>query len=157
MATFWFYVSGFGSLLSVVFWLRDEWRIIREAKKYYRILYPAIFVILSVVAIRQYQLIDEMTKIENEAAAISKNWPSLDGIKFISKGERLGIIMAGQTFLEKYKRQFPDTYKDIQELKKGRLGDYTSKTDFSKNSKEYDDLEDVCGATITIVRNLAKK
>ena len=104
----------------------------KDAKKYYRILYPLLFIFLSIIAIHQYHQIDEMNKIENEAAIISKDWPSLDGIKFISKGERLGIIMAGQTFLEKYKDRFPDTYKDIQELKENDSGIMHLKKTFLK-------------------------
>lgn len=157
MTMIWFYLATISSILTVFLWLRDEWKIIKDAKKYYRILYPVFFIALSYIAIRQYQLIDEMSKMENEAAIISKDWPTMDGIKFISKGERLGIIMAGQTFLEKHKEKFPDTYKDFQELKKGRLGDYASKKEISESLKEYDDLEDVCGATITIIKNLTKK
>ncbi len=153
----WFYLASISSILTLFLWLRDEWSLIRDAKKYYRILYPIFFIALSLLAIQQYEQIDEMSKMENEAAIISKDWPSMDGIKFISKGERLGIIMAGQTFLEKHKDQFPDTYKDFQELKKGRLGDYSSKKEFSENLNEYSALEDVCGATITIIKNLTKK
>lgn len=153
----WFYISVIGSLLTIFLWLRDEWKILSNTKKYYRILYPACFVALSVLAIWQYQKINELSEMANEAAVISKDWPTTDHIKYISKGERLGIIMAGQTFLEKHKNKFPDTYKDFQDLKKGRLGDYAPKKDFSESLQEYDDLEDVCGATITIVRNLTKK
>lgn len=153
----WFYFATISSILTVFLWVRDEWKIIKDAKKYYRILYPITFIVLSTIAIRQYQQIDEMSKMENEAAVISKNWPTIDYIQFMSKGEQLGIIMAGQTFLEKHKEKFPDTYEDFQQLKKGRLGDYSSKKEFSESQKEYDDLEDVCGATITIIRNLTKK
>lgn len=80
-----------------------------------------------------------MKKNENEVFKISKDWPTIDRIQFLSKGERLGIILAGQTFLEKHKHHFHDTYVDFQNLKKGRLGNYTSKTDFTENQKEYDD------------------
>lgn len=157
MTMIWFYLAAISSIITVFLWLRDEWNIITDAKKYYRILYPIFFITLSLISILQYQQIDEMSKMENEAAIISRDWPNKDGIKFKSKGEKLGIIMAGQTFLEKYKDQFPDTYKDFQLLKKGRLGDYSSKKDFSESIQETDDLEDVCEATITIVKNLTKK
>jgi hypothetical protein len=155
MNMIWFYITTISSILTIFLWLKDEWKHFKETK--YRVLYPIFFVILSLISIKQYYQISELSRIENEAAIISKGWPTMDGIKFISKGERLGIIMAGQTFLEKYKHQFPDTYKDFQELKKGRLGDYKSKKDFSEKMDEYDDLEDVCGATITIIKNMTKK
>jgi hypothetical protein len=107
----WFYFATISSILTVFLWLRDEWKIIKNANKYYRILYPVVFIVLAIIAIGQYQKIDEMSKLENEAAIISKNWPSIDNLKFMSKGEQLGIIMAGQTFLEKHKEKFPDTYE----------------------------------------------
>ena len=152
-----FFISAFSAIVTILLWIKDEWKSFKSEKSYYKILYPIVFVFLSLTAIFQHYKISEMNKIENEAAIISNNWPSIEQIKFLSKGERLGIIFAGQIFLEKHHLHFWDTYRDFQSLKKGRLGQYSPKGDFSESLKEYDDLEDVCGATITIIKNLAKK
>mgnify|MGYP003582798716 FL=1 len=156
MTTFWFFLTAFSSVLAIFLWLRDEWKKVRNANNYYRLLYPVFFIVLSIISITQYYQLDEMSKMENEATIISKNWPSTEMIKYLPKGERIGIILAGQTFLEKHKTKFPDTYRDFQDLKKRRLGSYGAKQNFSDSQKEYDDLEDVCGATITIIKNLTK-
>jgi hypothetical protein len=156
MSTLLFYITVISSLVTIFIWLRDEFKIIRDSKRYYKVLYPIIFIVLSFIAIGQYYQINQMREIENEAELISKEWPTIDEIKFISKGERLGIIFAGQTFLEKYKEYFPDTYIEFQKFKEGRLGDYSPKNEYPESSYEYDNLEDVCGATITIVKNLTK-
>lgn len=145
-----FIFTTFTSILAVFLWFRDELQKSKSNK--IKLLYPFFFIILSTTAIYYYYQLDEIKKIENEAEKISKNWLNVDMITFLSKGERLGIILTGQTFLEKYKSKFPDTYKEFQALKKGRLGDYKPKHGTNGEYDEYDDLEDVCGATITIIR-----
>ncbi|MES2806664.1 MAG: hypothetical protein V4652_13950 [Bacteroidota bacterium] len=146
-----FWIATFSSIISIFLWARDV--LMNSEGKWIKLLYPIIFMILSSIAIFQYYQLDEMRKIENEAERISKNWPDIDRITFISKGERFGIILSGQTFLEKHKDRFPDTYNEFRSLIKGRLGDYSPKHESDANYAEYDDLEDVCGATITMVRN----
>lgn len=78
-------------------------------------------------------------------------------ISFLTKGERLGIILSGQSFLEKHRDKFPDTYMEFKSLMKGRLGNYQAKHDWDSKYNEYDDLEDVCGATITMIKNFNTK
>lgn len=149
-----FFLTTFTSILSVFLWFRDELQ--KSKNRRIKLLYPIFFIILSTSAIYYYYQLDEIKKIENEAERISKDWPNVDMITFLSKGERLGIILTGQTFLEKYKSKFPDTYKEFQALKKGRLGDYKPKHGTSGEYDEYNDLEDVCGATITIIKTFKK-
>lgn len=150
-----FIFTSFASILAVFSWLREELK--KSERNRIKLLYPIVFIVLSLTAIYFYYQLGEINKIENEAEKISKNWPNVDGITFLSKGERLGIILTGQTFLEKHKDKFPDTYKDFQALKKGRLGDYKPKHNTDGEYDEYDDLEDVCGATITIIRTFKVK
>ena len=146
-----FLIATFSSIVTIYLWARDI--LINSNGKWIKLLYPATFLFLSTIAIVQYYQLDEMKKIENEAEQISKTWPSSDRIQFLSKGERFGIILSGQTFLEKHKNRFPDTYFEYRSLIKGRLGDYIAKHDWDGKYNEYDDLEDVCGATITMIRN----
>ena len=146
-----FWIATFSSIISIFLWARDI--IIYSNRKWVKLLYPITFTILSSIAIIQYYQLAEMKQIENEAEQISKTWPSSNRIQFLSKGERFGIILSGQTFLEKHKNLFPDTYNEYRSLIKGRLGDYRAKHDLDGKYNEYDDLEDVCGATITMIRN----
>ncbi|KIC91311.1 hypothetical protein [Flavihumibacter solisilvae] len=150
----WLILSTLSSLLSIFLWIREELNNSKFNRS--KLAYPIVFILLSLIAIYQYFQLTEIKEIKTEAAVISTNWPKLEEIKFITKGERLGIILACQTFLEKHKSRFPDTYSDFQALKKGRLGDYKSKTNSSDKYAEYEDLEDVCGAAITIINNLKK-
>lgn len=150
-----FFITTLSSVLTIFLWMKDEWKISNKTR--YKLLYPLFFIILSIFSITQYFEIREMQKIVKEAVIVSKSWPESSYVKYLSKGERLGIILAGQTFLEKHKNEIPDTYADFQALKKGRLGDYTPKETFSDKMDEYNNMEDVCSATITIIKNLAHK
>ena len=151
----WFIISTFSSLVAIFLWIKEELKTNKMFNQKY--LYLVFFIFLSTVSIYQGFELEKMNNIKKEAITISRNWPKIDRINFCSKGERYGIILSGQTFLEKHKHEFPETYSDFVRYKNSKLKNYinypiTNDLELS----DYDNLENVCSTLITIIDDIKK-
>jgi len=64
-----------------------------------RLAWAAALVILTAIATYEALQIQRFTATRNEAVALIKSWPlDADHVKYLTKGERIGIVLAGLRF-----------------------------------------------------------
>lgn len=148
---FWGIVSGLSAIVTIVVWAREN---LREKPR--RLIYPLLLVLLTAISTCQFQQNRQLTAIRSEASSLVASWPRVDDLGFVSKGERIGIILGGLAFLEKHKEQFAETYKTATELVENRLRGFTPPEDWDRRLEESWLLEDVAGAIIQLVSSIAR-
>ena len=147
---FWASAGSLATIIAIVEWIRSHRN---EGWKSYG--YPILLVLLT--AVSTYQIVENhrAKQIESDARALLKSWPPISDLKFRTKGERIGIALAGLAFLEKHKGDLPETYEASKRLVGLRGKQFQPPADHSASLSEYDLLEDLAGATIQLIRSIA--
>lgn len=92
-------LSILGSIASIIALLKD-WN-----TRWIHVAYGLAFTILAFLLISSNYKLEEIKRIERQARNIANS------SYLSSSGSQRGFMLAGLTFLEKYKDTFPDTYK----------------------------------------------
>lgn len=144
-------LSTLAAVVTIVMWGRG---ILKERPRH--LIYPIVLVILTVLATYQFVQNSQLRAIRKDASTLVSSWPKVEHLKFVSKGERIGIALAGLAFLEKHKDEFPETYNTANELVKNRAKSFNPPKGSDERWEEFGLLEDISVAMISLVSSIAK-
>ena len=145
------------SLLADVISLVESVRAAKSGSVKRQIIWALAIAVLSAIITYQGITIQRYNTTKNEARSLVASWPSIDHIDFISKGERIGIVLAGMRFLEHHKSEYPETYAAAKSLVHNRLGDFRAPEGVDASLAEYDRLKDGAAAMIQLVRSVSQE
>ncbi len=146
------FISALASLIAVI-----DWVIKHRNGSWKEKVYPIAIVLLTAFATFQFLENHRIISAQREASALISTWPKVNDLKFRSKGERIGIALAGLAFLEKNKESFPETYKAAKDLVEIRSKKFAPPKDLENVFEEFDLLEDVSTAMIQLISSVAKE
>ena len=136
------------------------WSTRADGSRWRRFAWAAALIVITAIATYEAIQIRQFTASRNEARALIKSWPQdADHVKYLTKGERIGVVLAGLRFLEEHKAEYPDTYAAARQLVHNRLDDFkATPADVSSSSgmSEYDRLEDGATAMMQLMRSIAE-
>jgi hypothetical protein len=139
-----------GTVVTIVAWVRSA-----AESKLAKLAYAISLTFLAALASYQLLEIRHIRAVSTEARALLATWPEPDRIDFLSKGERIGIILGGMVFLEKHRTELPETYNLARLLIANRVKDFKVQPDEIGAPSEYDLLEDVAAAMIRLLQGVA--
>jgi hypothetical protein len=139
--TFVLTISVIGALITIVDTVRKQ-----RKRQPQSLLYLGALVALTVLATYEATQNKRMRDARREAQALLSRWPAADRMGFASRGERVGMILAGMAFLEKHKRELPETYKLAQGMLQTRLKGFENYSDTNSNYSDMKLYEDTCVA-----------
>lgn len=147
---FWAVVTALATIAALADWIRTH---LRQGWRAW--VYPVAITALTAISTQQFLENHELRSIKNEARILLSTWPEVADLPFRTKGERIGVVLSGLSFIEKYRKEFPESYEAAKRLVEVRGQGFKPPQAADAKYDEYGLLEDLASAMIQLVSSIA--